>query len=220
VRQPLSRALASAPGFERLPGDLLAEIASELNVGAVTGIGGAGGSLVDTTVKANFRALGRRFGKRVQPVAAAIAAADAAALKEALRADGVATVTVDGEPVDLGPDEVVVTEKPREGWAVASEAGATLALDLHVTPELRRAGLARDVIRQVQEARKSSGLEVSDRIVLRYATSDAETAAALAEHGDLVADEVLATDYAAGEPDWPDATAHTGENLAFWFRRA
>jgi isoleucyl-tRNA synthetase len=222
VRQPLSRALASAPGFERLPADLLDEIASELNVGAVTGIGGAGGSLVDTTAKANFRALGKRFGKRVQPVAAAIAAADAAALKEALRAEGVATVTVDGEAVSLGPDEVVVTEKPREGWAVAAEAGATLALDLHVTPELRRAGVARDVIRQVQEARKSGGLEVSDRIVLRYAATDPETATALAEHGDLVADEVLATDHAVGEPDWADADPQRDESLGltFWFRKA
>ncbi len=65
-------------------------------------------------------------------------------------------------------DEVVFTETPREGWAVHHDAGESIALDLTLTPELRRLGLARDVVRQVQEARKTSGLEVSDRITLRW----------------------------------------------------
>ncbi len=78
------------------------------------------------------------------------------------------------------------------------------------------------MIRQIQEARKTSGLEVSDRIVLRYEATDAETAAALAEHGELVADEVLATDYAAGRPDWAGAEPSADETLglSFWFRKA
>jgi isoleucyl-tRNA synthetase len=210
VRQPLSRALASAPGLDRLPPDLLGEIAAELNVGEVTG---AGGSLVDTAAKANFRALGKRFGKRVQAVAAAIAAADAAALAVALRETGTASVVVDGEPITLSLDEVILTETPREGWAVASEGGATLALDLRMTPELRRAGVARDVIRLVQEARKSSGLAVSDRIVLRYRATDEETATALREHGDLVAEEVLAVSYAEGTPERDDAVVRTDDRL-------
>ncbi|ASW53415.1 isoleucine--tRNA ligase [Plantactinospora sp. KBS50] len=218
VRQPLSRALASANDFATLPEELLAEIAAELNVGAVTAIAG---SFVDTSAKANFRTLGRRFGKQVQQVAKAIAAADAASLKDALRTTGTATVEVDGEPVTLGPDEIIITETPREGWAVASDAGATVALDLHLTPELRRAGLARDAIRQIQEARKASGLEVSDRIQLRYLPGGDDTALALAEHGGLVAEEVLATDYATGEPTWADARAFTDDTigLTFWLRR-
>jgi isoleucyl-tRNA synthetase len=217
TRQPLSRAVVSAPGFADLPADLVAEIAAELNVGTVTT---SGGSLVDITAKANFRALGKRFGKGVQAVAAAVAAADAAALSESLRTSGSATVQVNGDPVTLAPDEVILTETPRQGWAVASDAGSTVALDLQITPELRRAGIARDVIRQVQEARKSSGFEVTDRIVLRYRAGHAETAAALREHAALVADEVLAADYAEGDP-WPGATpfvdAATG--LEFWLRR-
>ncbi|GGL99053.1 MULTISPECIES: isoleucine--tRNA ligase [Micromonospora] len=221
VRQPLSRALASATGFADLPDELLAEIAAELNVGSVTAVGATGTSLVDTTAKANFRTLGRRFGKGVQQVAAAIAAADAAALKDSLRSTGSATVVVGDEQVTLGPDEVVVVETPREGWAVATDSGATLALDLHLTPELRRAGTARDAIRQIQEARKSSGLEVADRIELRYRPSREETALALAEHRELVAEEVLATDCAEGEPSWPDAEPFTDEalGLTFWLRR-
>ncbi len=222
VRQPLSRALASAAGFGELSPELLAEIAAELNVGSVTTVSEAGTSLVDTTAKANFRTLGRRFGKAVQQVAAAIAAADAAALKDSLRETGSATVLVGDEPVTLGPDEVVVVETPREGWAVAADAGATLALDLHLTPELRRAGTARDAIRQIQEARKSSGLEVTDRIVLRYQPTREETALALAEHRELVAEEVLATSCAEGEPSWPDAEPFTDESLGltFWLHRA
>ena len=74
-----------------------------------------GGSLVDTTAKANFRALGKRFGKRVQDVAKAVANADAAALSQALR-EGTASVEVDGETITLSPDEVIITETPREGW--------------------------------------------------------------------------------------------------------
>nr|WP_296068764.1 isoleucine--tRNA ligase [uncultured Actinoplanes sp.] len=210
VRQPLARALASAAGFAELPADLLAEIAAELNVGSVDPVAG---SFVNTTAKANFRTLGRRFGSDVQRIAKAIAAADASALQRDLAATGSATV----DDVTLGPDDVIITETPREGWAVSSDAGATVALDLHLTPSLKRAGLARDAIRQIQEARKTSGLEVSDRIRLRYTTTDEQTATALAEHGELVADEVLAVDHAAAEPDWPDAEPFTDESLGLTF---
>lgn len=221
TRQPLSRAVVSAAGFANLSAELLAEIASELNVASVAPITATGGSLVDTTVKANFRTLGRRFGKAVQGVAAAIAAAEATALANALRTNGEATVDVNGEAVVVGPDEVVITETPRAGWAVANDAGATVALDLHITPELRLAGIARDVIRQVQEARKSSGLDVADRIELRYEAA-ADTRTALREHRDLVSDEVLATDFAAGQPTWADAAAFTDDalGLTFWLRKA
>ena len=220
TRQPLSRALASAQGFAELSPELLAEIATELNVGTVFSIDTAGATLVDTTAKANFRPLGQRFGKGVQEVAKAVAAADAAGLQASLRSTGTATVMVDGEPVELGPDEVIITETPREGWAVAAEAGATLALDLQLTPELRRAGLARDAIRLIQEARKSSGLEVSDRIELRYVAAREETDAALREHAELVAEEVLATDYAAGEPAWGSPFEEESLGLRFWLRKA
>jgi isoleucyl-tRNA synthetase len=199
TRQPLSRALIAASGFGELPEALRAQIAEELNVADVSSLdGAAAGGLVDVSAKGNFRALGKRFGKRTPVVAAAIAACDAAGLKGALAAGGAAVVSVEGEEVEVSAEEVIVTEAPREGWAVASEAGATVALDLEITPELRRAGLARDVVRLVQEARKSSGLDVSDRIVLRWVAEDAETGAAVAEHAGMIADEVLAVEFAPG----------------------
>ncbi|MFE0191806.1 isoleucine--tRNA ligase [Streptomyces sp. NPDC058989] len=216
TRQPLSRALVAAHGFAGLPEDLRAQIAEELNVSSLASLSEVGGSLVDTTAKANFRALGKRFGKGVQAVAKAVAAADAAALSLALR-EGTASVEVDGETVSLAPDEVIITETPREGWSVASDAGATVALDLEITPELRRAGLARDAIRLIQEARKNSGLDVADRIALRWRSTDDEVTTALTDHTGLISDEVLATDFAPGEPDDSFGPAFTDEALALTF---
>ncbi len=199
TRQPLRRALVGSAAWARLTDELRAEVAEELNVGALEPLSSAGADLVDHTAKANFRALGKRFGKRTPQVAAAIAAADAAALAAALAEHGRATVSVDGEAVEVLPDEVIVTERPREGWSVVNEPGETVALDLELTPELRRAGLARDVVRLVQEARKNSGLDVSDRIVLTWKATG-ETAEALRENGPLVAGEVLAVEMHEGEP--------------------
>jgi len=187
TRQPLGRAMVSATGWQDLPEELRALVSAELNVVTLEPLAG---DLVDVTAKANFRALGRRFGKGVQAVAAAVAAADAAALAAGLRA-GTASVVVDGEPVALSPEEVVVTETPRTGWAVASGAGETVALDLELTPELRRAGLVREAVRLVQDARKSSGLAVSDRIELWWQASG-ELAEALEEGSARLAEEVLA----------------------------
>ncbi|WP_327298154.1 isoleucine--tRNA ligase [Streptomyces sp. NBC_01197] len=219
TRQPLSRALVAAAGFESLTPELRAQITEELNVSSLASLSEVGGSLVDTTAKANFRALGKRFGKGVQAVAKAVAEADAAALSLALR-EGTASVTVEGETVTLAPDEVIITETPREGWSVASDSGATVALDLEITPELRRAGLARDAIRLIQEARKNSGLDVADRIAVRWSSTTPETRDALTEHAGLIADEVLALDYAEGEgeSEAPYGTPFTDEGLALTFR--
>ncbi|MGW1554556.1 class I tRNA ligase family protein, partial [Streptomyces sp. NPDC002346] len=217
TRQPLSRALVAASGFESLSPELHAQITEELNVSSLASLSEVGGSLVDTTAKANFRALGKRFGKGVQAVAKAVANADAAALSLALR-EGTASVEVDGETVTLAPDEVIITETPREGWSVASDSGATVALDLEITPELRRAGLARDAIRLIQEARKNSGLDVADRIAVRWTSTSPATVEALTEHAALIADEVLALDYAQGEADGAYGTPFEDEGLALTFR--
>lgn len=216
TRQPLSRALVAATGFETLSPELRAQITEELNVSSLASLSEVGGSLVDTTAKANFRALGKRFGKGVQAVAKAVADADAAALSAALR-NGTASVTVDGEPVSLAPDEVIITETPREGWSVASDSGATVALDLEITPELRLAGLARDAIRLIQEARKNSGLDVADRIAVRWTATTDETHTALTTHTPLISDEVLALTFEPGSPDERFGPAFTDEGLSLTF---
>jgi isoleucyl-tRNA synthetase len=200
TRQPLGRALVGAAGWAGLPDELRAQVAEELNVTALDTLADAG-DLVDVTAKPQFRALGRRFGARTKDVAAAIGAADAAGLAAALRGEGRAVLDVGGERVELAPDEVLLSETPRSGWAVAAAGGETVALDLEITPELRRAGLAREVVRLVQEARKASGLSITDRIALWWTASDAEVAEAVREHGAAVAAEVLATAFEEGLPD-------------------
>jgi isoleucyl-tRNA synthetase len=105
---------------------------------------------------------------------------------------------------------------------VAADAGETVALETHVTPELRREGLAREVIRLVQDARKTDGLDVSDRIELWWDAGSAELAEALAEHGQLIAGEVLASRFGeAGDVIPADMAEHAFPDLGltFWLVR-
>jgi isoleucyl-tRNA synthetase len=221
TRQPLARGLVSAPGYGSLPAELVDLVADELNVHEMGVLSDEGGDLVDYTVKPNFRALGKRFGKGTQPVAAAITAADPAWLAAQVSEAGAATLTVDGAPVELGPDDVIVTQTPRSGWAVGTGGGETVALEVTITPELRREGMAREVVRLIQDERKNAGLDVSDRILLWWDTADDEVAAALAEHGQLIAGEVLAQAHTRGLPDG-NVVSHvdTELGLTFWLRRA
>lgn len=198
TRQPLRRALIGTAAYEQLTGELRAEVADELNLGALEPLSAAGADLVDHTAKGNFRALGKRFAQDTPKVAAAIAATDASALAASLTATGEATVDVDGVAVTVAADEVIVSERPREGWSVVNEQGETVALDLELTPELRRAGLAREAIRLIQETRKTSGFDVSDRIALNWFAAG-EMAEAFAEHSELIAREVLAASMAEAE---------------------
>lgn len=216
TRQPLRRILVPGASFAQLGAELVAEIANELNVGAVESFASAG-DVVDYTAKGNFRALGKRFGKDTPKVAAAIAAADAAALAAELEEKGSASVDFDGGTV-VSADEVLISERPRAGWSVVNEQGETVALDLELTQELVRAGLVREVIRLVQEQRKSSGLEVSDRIALTW-TADGELAQALREASSFVAEEVLATSLSEGEPTG-DVVSDEGLGLRFALSKA
>jgi isoleucyl-tRNA synthetase len=121
--------------------------------------------------------------------------------------------------VPLEERDLVVTETPREGWTVASGGGLTVALDLTLTPELERAGLVREVVRLVQEARKNSGLDVSDRIELWWTADDGQLVTALGEHAEQIAAEVLAVRVhagAAGEGDGVEGPAGS----RFWLARA
>jgi isoleucyl-tRNA synthetase len=222
----LGRALAGAAGWPALPAELRAQIADELNVGRLDQLASIGGDLVEYEVKPNFRDLGRRYGKNTPHVAAAIGAADPAHLVASMRASGWATV--EGPELgkfNIGADSVIVTERPRTGWAVESAGAETIALDLTVTPDLRRAGIAREVIRLVQEARKADGLDVTDRIELWWRSDDADVAAALRAHGAEVAGEVLAVTL-HDDPPAADLSAdlpeHRGADLAltFWLRKS
>ncbi|CAN2195146.1 IleS Isoleucyl-tRNA synthetase [Candidatus Nanopelagicaceae bacterium] len=188
IRQPLGRALIAASGWSTLPEAMREQIADELNVQTLEDIANADGDLVDISVKANFKSLGAKFGGAVQEIAKAIAAADATVLVKTLRSTGSTSVGT----WEIALDDLVVTEVPKSGWSVSSHDGESVALDLQLTPALIAAGNVREVIRFIQERRKSDGFEISDRITVAWNAS-AEIAAAIEADQQHIADEVLAT---------------------------
>jgi isoleucyl-tRNA synthetase len=221
TRQPLARALVTVPAARRARvSGLLDIVAAELNVKAVSFADGTG-DLVDYRLAPAFRALGPRFGKDVGKVAGAVKAAGSEHGRTLL-AGGRVTLEVPGlGPVELGPEEVEVHEVPVTGWRVASDGPATVALDLELTPELRREGLARELVRAVQDLRKASGLAVEDRIELAVkAAADGEVQAALEAHGEWIAGETLATGlFTAPQGDGYDTEAEIeGEQIRLWLR--
>ncbi|WP_433377251.1 isoleucine--tRNA ligase [Streptosporangium sp. CA-115845] len=221
TRQPLGRALVGAPGWATLPPELRELIADELNVKGLEDLSGIGADLVSFTVKPNFRALGKRFGSQTKLVAAAVTAAEPAELARALRTGSPVSIDA-GElgAVEIGVDDVIVTEQPRSGWAVEAASGETVALDLTITDELRRSGLIRDVIRLLQDTRKSTGLSISDRIDVWWSTGDADLAEALRAQGRAVADEVLAVSLTEGGADGLPTHSDAELGLTFQLRRA
>jgi isoleucyl-tRNA synthetase len=187
IRQPLGRALIAASGWATLPEAMREQIADELNVQTLQDIATADGDLVDISVKANFKSLGAKFGGAVQEIAKAIAATDATVLVKTLRSAGTTTVGT----WQIALDDLVVTEVPKSGWSVSSHDGESVALDLELTPALIAAGNVREVIRFIQERRKSDGLDISDRINVTWNATD-EMAAAIESDLGHISDEVLA----------------------------
>jgi isoleucyl-tRNA synthetase len=227
TRQPLSRALAGAAGFGELPGPLRALVAEELNVHDLSAL--SPDTATTHSVQPRFRALGKRFGARTPAVAAAIREADPALVATALADGGSFTIAVPGiapapaEKVTITTEDVVVTQVPVTGWEVATANGETVALDLTLTPSLRAEGLARELIRRVQQARKSEGLAVTDPIMLRW-SAPASLASAIAEHSATIEAEVLAVSMehgAASGDELPNWSEHgdAGLGLRFWLRR-
>ena len=187
IRQPLGRALIAASGWATLPEQMREQIADELNVQTLEDIASADGDLVDISVKANFKSLGAKFGGAVQEISKAIASTDATALVQTLRSVGNTTVGT----WEIALEDLVITEVPKSGWSVSSHDGESVALDLELTPALIAAGSVREVIRFIQERRKSDGLDISDRINLTWNATD-EIAAAIESDKQHIADEVLA----------------------------
>ena len=196
IRQPLSRALVSASGWEKISEEIKTHIADELNIQKLDGIHVAEADLVDVSVKANFRTLGTKFGAEVQDIAKAITEADHTLMVKHLRENKSFEInlkTASGKKVvSIDIDDLVVTETPRTGWSVASHAGESLALDLALTPELIQMGVLREVIRAVQEERKRIGLDISDRITVNWNAPE-QIALAIIESEAEISSEVLAT---------------------------
>ena len=195
IRQPLSRALIAAPSWKSLSTELRDQIADELNVEKLDDLASAESGLVDISIKANFRTLGAKFGGDVQAIAKVIAASDATALVSEIRTHGKFSLPYgDGAVAEVTEEDLVITETPRTGWAVASHSGESVALDLELTPELISKGIVREAIRAIQDARKSSGFDVSDRIHVKW-NSDDESSAAIESGKSWISEEVLALSF-------------------------
>jgi isoleucyl-tRNA synthetase len=191
VRQPLRRAVVVANEAERASIEELSDlVTAELNVHELDFVSEEG-ELVKYTVKPNYRALGPRFGKRMPQVAAAVAALDPARVASTVAAGGEVGISIDGTDHSLGGDDLTMALAPLEGYEVEAEAGHAVALQLEIDEELRREGLAREIVRTVQNARKEAGLEITDRIALGLG-GDAELLEVAREHQSYIAGETLA----------------------------
>ncbi len=191
VRQPLRAAVVVAAGDERDAIErLAATVCEELNVKELRFVAEAD-ELGSYDVKPNYRTLGPRFGKQMPQVAAAVAALDPAHVAAALRDGRHVAISIEGHDHELGAADLALAMQPLDGYQLEREGSHAVALDLQLDEELRREGLAREVVHAVQNARKSAGLQVEDRIDLVLG-GDAELLAAARDHEAYVAEETLA----------------------------
>ncbi|MBW3653139.1 MAG: class I tRNA ligase family protein, partial [Actinobacteria bacterium] len=191
VRQPLREAVVVADGRERAAIERLGDVVrEELNVKALRFVSQAD-ELGSYTLKPNYRTLGPRFGKAMPQVAAAVAGLDARHVAEALREGRPVGIFVDGHDHTLDPDDLQLAMAPLDGYQLEREGSHAVALELSVDEDLRREGLAREIVHAVQLARREAGLEISDRIVLTL-DGDELLLDAARMHESYLSDEVLA----------------------------
>ena len=191
VRQPLRAAVVVAADRERAALERLGDVVrEELNVKEIRYVEQAD-ELGSYEIKPNYRSLGPRFGKLMPQVADAIEALDPAHVAAALRDGSRVGVSVDGHDHDLGADDLQLAMKPLDGYQLEREGSHAVALELQLDDELRREGLAREIVHAVQNARKDAGLEVEDRIDLRLG-GDEELLAAARAYEEYIQGETLA----------------------------
>ena len=164
VRQPLQRIMIPILDNEQREEILAVQdlIKSEVNVKEIELIDDASGILVKS-IKPNFKTLGPRFGKDMRFVASAINAMNAADITT-IENEGKITVDINGKSVTLAPEDVEITSQDIEGWLVASSGPLTVALDVTLNDALKNEGIARELVNRIQNLRKDSGFEVTDKI--------------------------------------------------------
>jgi isoleucyl-tRNA synthetase len=219
VRQPLRAAVVVAAGQEREAIERLAStVQEELNVKELRYVSQAD-ELGSYEVKPNYRSLGPRFGKQMPQVAAAVAALDPGHVAGALRDGGRVGVSIDGHDHELGPDDLLLAMKPLEGYQLEREGSHAVALELELDEELRREGLAREVVHAVQNARKDAGLAVEDRIELTLG-GDGELLDAARAFERYVTGEVLAVGVRYDADGSGEPTTIEGRTLTIAVARA
>ncbi|MCH8072795.1 MAG: isoleucine--tRNA ligase [Proteobacteria bacterium] len=201
TRQPLSRLLVRAPddAAAKALDDHKDQILEELNVKSIEFIARDEG-LVTYRIKPNLPKLGKEYGKVLPEIRKALEAADGAAVAGKVARDEIVTISIPSGEISLTGEDLLIETSSAEGYACGADAGYLTALDTSLTEELIREGVARELIRTVQESRKQAGLEVSDRIVLGVSGS-AGVEAALGEYRDYLMSETLATEWQVGQKD-------------------
>ena len=165
-------------------------IMSEVNVKDIKFVDGAAGVLVKK-VKCDFKKMGPKFGKQMKAVAAAVAEMSQEAIAE-LEKNGSYTLQLDGTDVLVEATDVEIFSEDIPGGLVANEGKLTVALDVTVTEELRREGIARELVNRIQNIRKSSGLEITDKIKITLSKNQ-QTDDAVNEYKDYICNQVLGT---------------------------
>jgi isoleucyl-tRNA synthetase len=201
TRQPISRVLVRAPNDAAAQAleSHKDQILEELNVKDIEFIARDAG-LVSYVIKPNLPKLGKQYGKLLPRIRQALMDADGAEIAGAAARGAAFEIEVDGQTVSLEGDDVLIETHSAEGYSCEADSGYLTALDTTLNDELIAEGLAREVVRSVQDARKQAGLEVSDRITLGVSGSDA-IEKALAIHRDYLMNETLATQWQVGQAD-------------------
>jgi isoleucyl-tRNA synthetase len=168
VRQPLQKIMIPIDSKEQKDEIMaVAElIKSEVNVKAVEVLEDASGILVKQ-IKPNFKVLGPRFGQDMKAVAQAVNSLAASDIKK-IEQNGTLDVEINGKSITLELSDVEITSKDIEGWLVASSGALTVALDVTLTEELKKEGIARELVNRIQNLRKDSGFELTDRISVQF----------------------------------------------------
>ena len=220
VRQPLGKMLVpviSDAVRARLQA-VKSLILTEVNVKEMEFVEDTTGILTKK-IKPNFKTLGKVYGARMKEIAAAFGALDQAtitAIQNAETAGQAYTWNLPGGEVVLNPGDYQISSEDMPGWLVASEGSLTIALDVEITDDLRREGIARELVNRIQNLRKTTGFEVTDRIDTTIYADDDEISAALASFGEWIGAQTLsrsvkqapaaeATD-AAREVEWTEGT--------------
>ncbi len=198
VRQPLAKLeIQPANDSERDAVQRFSEqISEELNVKKVTLRDPATGPLLRHEVGPNLKALGPKFGDRVKKIQRALAALEPNSVVEKLHAGTAVELVCEGETVVLDAKDILVKAKAPDGWAGLADYGTQLLLDVRITEELAQEGMAREVVRHVQELRKKSGLEMEDRINLYFDTESSILRHAIENHRSYISGETLAIEWA------------------------
>ena len=191
VRQPLNKMMLpiSDPGFREQVEAVKMLVLSEVNVKEIEYITDTAGILVKQ-IKPNFKTLGPRFGKLMKEVSGAINSLDQEQIAAFEKAQSY-EIEVGGEPAQLSLEDVEIISEDIPGWLVANEGAITVALDINITEELRQEGVARELVNRIQNIRKESGFEVTDKIEVLIERHDLITDA-VNTHGLYIGAQTLA----------------------------